>query len=140
MAEVVLYPRPAVTGKPAASELSSRQEDAEALAERFQALADASRLKALHLLHTRGEMCACEIHAMLGISASNLSFHLQVLRHAGFVKARKEGKWIVYRLADGQPAEFADTFAGLFGEGRSTATHADLLLPADAGEAPAELQ
>ena len=112
--EIVQYPRAAATAPVEPPELAARGEDAEALAERFQALADANRLKVLHLLHTRGEMCACEMQAVLGVTASNLSFHLQVLRHAGFVKPRKEGKWIIYCLAPEQPVGFAREFAALF--------------------------
>ncbi len=108
------YPRPGATAEPDKTELAARAEDAEALAERFQALADANRLKVLHLLHTRGELCACELQATLGVTASNLSFHLQVLRHAGFVKARRSGKWILYRLAPGQPKAQLAAFASLF--------------------------
>jgi len=117
LAEATSYPRPDATARPAPTELASRQEDAEALAERFQALADANRLKAIHLLHTRGEMCACELGATLGVTASNLSFHLQVLRHAGFVKSRRSGKWILYRLAPEQPITFMAAVSRLFVDG-----------------------
>lgn len=113
--EGTTYPRAEATAPPAGAELAARQEEAEGLAERFQALADASRLKVLHLLHTRGDLCACELQATLGVSASNLSFHLQVLRHAGFVKSRRVGKWIVYRLAPGMPNDHLSGFAALFG-------------------------
>ncbi|MBI3947718.1 MAG: winged helix-turn-helix transcriptional regulator [Armatimonadetes bacterium] len=112
--EVLSYPRPAVTVAPGSEELAACADEAEALAERFQALADASRLKVLHLLHVRGEMCACELQEVLGVSASNLSFHLQALRHAGFVRARKQGKWTIYRLPPGGPSVFLDEFRELF--------------------------
>lgn len=112
--EAVTYPRPACTAQLGAAELAARTGEAEALAERFQALADANRLKALHLLHTRGEMCVCELQEVLGITASNLSFHLGVLRHAGFVISRKDGKRVFYRLAPSQPHSVAQTIEQLF--------------------------
>jgi len=59
-------------------------------------------------------MCACELLAVLGVTASNLSFHLGVLRHAGFVVSRKEGKRVFYRLAPGQPQSAARTIEKLF--------------------------
>ncbi len=110
----VVYPRAQATVPPREAELASHHEDAEALAERFQALADASRLKVLHLLYSRGEMCACELQSVLGVSASNLSFHLQVLRYAGFVKSRRVGKWTVYRLSPGMPNGFLSAVAMRF--------------------------
>ena len=130
-----VYPRPAATVRPEEVELAARAEEAEALAERFQALADASRLKVLHLLHTRGEMCACELQATLGVSASNLSFHLQVLRHAGFVKARRFGKWILYRLVPRQPTAFMAAFASLFAGEAAEGSGCCLCGPSE-GEAP----
>ncbi|NLC56763.1 MAG: helix-turn-helix transcriptional regulator [Armatimonadetes bacterium] len=131
------YPRPGATAEPDKTELAARAEDAEALAERFQALADANRLKVLHLLHTRGELCACELQATLGVTASNLSFHLQVLRHAGFVKARRSGKWILYRLAPGQPKAQLAAFASLFVGERAADGGCCLCAEADEEEEPA---
>lgn len=123
------YPRVAVTGEAHPQELIAREEEAAALAERFQALSDPIRIKALHLLHTRGEMCACELQVVLGVTASNLSFHLQALRHARFVKSRKDGKRIFYRLAPGEPRAFLADFAALFpGEpapGAACSAHCD---------------
>ncbi len=112
--ETGTYPRPEITRQPGQRELAADDERVAAMAERFQALADANRLKALHLLHTRGEKCACELQDVLGITASNLSFHLGVLRHAGFVVSRKEGKRVFYRLAPRQPQSVAQTIETLF--------------------------
>lgn len=112
--ETLSYPRSEVTFLPRSEELVARAEEAEALAERFRALADANRLKVLHLLQVRGEMCACELQAVLGGTASNLSFHLQVLRHAGFVRARKQGRWMLYRLSTEGLMAFLGDFLALF--------------------------
>lgn len=68
------------------------------LADGFQALADATRLRIIHLLMTRGETCVCQLMPLLGLTQSNISFHLRTLRYAGFINARKDGKWTHYSL------------------------------------------
>ena len=68
------------------------------LADGFKALADATRLQVIHLLMTHGEMCVCEFMPLLGLTQSNVSFHLKTLKYAGFVTHRKEGKWMLYSL------------------------------------------
>ena len=45
-----------------------------------------------------GELCVCELCDALGLSQSTLSTHLQVIRSAGIVRSRKEGKWSYYAL------------------------------------------
>lgn len=52
------------------------------------------------LLHRHGELCVCEIQAVLGISQSRASRHLKTLRQAGLVEARRVGTWAHYRIAD----------------------------------------
>ena len=70
-----------------------------------KALADKSRLRALMLLR-HGELCVCQIIEVLGLAPSTVSKHMSLLRQAGLVDARKEGRWIHYRLAgrDASPA------------------------------------
>ena len=63
----------------------------------FKALSDATRLRIVKLLE-RGELCVCDIVAALDIVQPRASFHLGVLREAGLIKDRKQGKWIHYRL------------------------------------------
>lgn len=63
-----------------------------------KALADKSRLRALMLLR-HGELCVCQIIEVLGLAPSTVSKHMSILRQAGLVNARKEGRWIHYRLA-----------------------------------------
>ena len=70
----------------------------ELFTEGFKALGDPHRLEILYLLLRCGEMCVCECMLALGLSQSNLSFHLKTLRQAGIVKARKSGKWMYYSL------------------------------------------
>jgi ArsR family transcriptional regulator len=47
-----------------------------------------------------GERCVCEIFSELGEEQSLISHHLKTLRKSGIVKYRREGKKIMYRLAD----------------------------------------
>lgn len=70
----------------------------------FKALADTNRLKILKLLK-EGELCACELTIALSNSQSTVSHHLSVLKNAGLIKERKEGKWSYFRLSDGAVIE-----------------------------------
>lgn len=72
--------------------------DLNILREIYYALSDDIRLTILKLLLEEGELCVCQIQPILKISQPNLSFHLRVLRDAGLVKWRKEGKKVFYSL------------------------------------------
>jgi ArsR family transcriptional regulator len=65
----------------------------------LKALSDGTRLRILKLLE-HGELCVCEIVAAFDMSQPKVSFHLGVLKTAGLLKDRKEGKWMYYRLDD----------------------------------------
>lgn len=65
----------------------------------FGALSDATRLRILKLLE-HGELCVCDIVAALDMSQPKVSFHLNVLKKAGLIRDRKQGKWIHYSLDD----------------------------------------
>ncbi len=65
-----------------------------------KALADESRLRALCALQGR-ELCVCQIIELLRLAPSTVSKHMSVLRQAGLVKGRKEGRWMHYRLPGG---------------------------------------
>ncbi len=67
-----------------------------------KALADENRLLAVYLLKRRGELCACEIQAATGLSHATVSHHMAVLVAARMVDARREGKWMYYRLKEGR--------------------------------------
>jgi ArsR family transcriptional regulator len=41
----------------------------------------------------------CELTEALGLAQSRLSFHLKVMRQAGLITAREEGRWVYYKLA-----------------------------------------
>ena len=70
----------------------------------FKAAADPCRLRILKLLK-EGELCVCEIMTALSKPQSTTSHHLSILREAGLVKERRDGKWSYYRLADGAVVE-----------------------------------
>ena len=65
----------------------------------LKAMAHPARLRMLAML-TTGELCVCQMTAVLGLAASTVSGHLADLRAAGLVIERKERKWVHYRLAD----------------------------------------
>lgn len=63
----------------------------------FRALCDRTRLRILNLLRS-GELCVCDLVAVLDVPQPTASRHLAYLRKAGLVTARKEGLWHYYRL------------------------------------------
>jgi ArsR family transcriptional regulator, arsenate/arsenite/antimonite-responsive transcriptional repressor len=65
----------------------------------FQALGDRTRLRLLNLLAS-GEICVCFLVEVLGEPQPKISRHLAYLRREGLVAARRDGKWIHYRLAE----------------------------------------
>src|SRR6202521_1393677 len=64
----------------------------------FRALADRTRLRLLNLIADK-EICVCYFVEILGMSQPKISRHLAYLRRAGIVTARRDGKWMHYRLA-----------------------------------------
>jgi len=64
----------------------------------LKAAADPSRTRILKLLEG-GALCVCQIQAVLGLAPSTISKHLSVLKVAGLVDDRRDGKWISYALA-----------------------------------------
>jgi DNA-binding transcriptional ArsR family regulator len=65
----------------------------------IKALADESRARIVLFLGG-GELCVCQIVEMLGLAPSTVSKHLDVLYQAGLVDARKDGRWVYYRLSE----------------------------------------
>jgi ArsR family transcriptional regulator len=63
----------------------------------FKALSDPNRIRILKMLEIR-TLCVCEITAVLPISTSTASKHLQILRDAGFISDQKDGKYVEYAL------------------------------------------
>jgi ArsR family transcriptional regulator len=73
----------------------------------FQALSDTTRLQILERLRY-GERCVCELTDALDAAQSRLSFHLKVLKDAGLVTDRKEGRWMYYTLNSDSLAELTE--------------------------------
>lgn len=73
-------------------------------AEWFHALSDETRLEIVAML-TGGERCVCELMDALDVAQSRLSFHLRVLKEAGIVIDRKDGRWVHYSLNRGRIEE-----------------------------------
>jgi len=67
------------------------------MARLFAALADPTRLRLLNLMAGR-EVCVCYFVAILRQAQPKISRHLAYLRRAGIVSARREGKWMHYRI------------------------------------------
>jgi len=63
----------------------------------IKALSDETRLRILNILLAR-ECCVCEVMQALDISQSRASRNLGILENAGFLKARRDGAWIVYSV------------------------------------------
>lgn len=63
----------------------------------FRALADPTRLRLIHLMAEQ-EICVCYFIEVIGAPQPKISRHLAYLRRAGLVAARREGKWMHYRL------------------------------------------
>jgi len=83
----------------------------------FSALADRTRLRLINLLGD-SEVCVCFLVEILKISQPKISRHLAYLRQARVVVARREGKWMHYRLSE-PPDEHA---AHIFREVRASLT------------------
>lgn len=61
-------------------------------------LADPARLRILHLLRARGELCSCEIGPITGYIPSKISRHLAIMKTTGLLAERRAGTFIHYRL------------------------------------------
>ena len=66
----------------------------------FHALSDETRLNILDRLKD-GERCVCELTDVLKAAQSRLSFHLKILKDAGLISDRPDGRWIYYALNEG---------------------------------------
>lgn len=92
--------------------LANPARDTDRMVTLFHALSDATRLSILEMLRD-GERCVCELQDELEAAQSRLSFHLRVLREAGLVSDRKEGRWMYYRIVPEALAEVHDMSVGM---------------------------
>ncbi len=71
----------------------------QAILDIFKALSDQTRLRIVNLLYkAKTELCVCEFVDALEESQYNISRHLKVLKQAGMINERKEGRWVYYAL------------------------------------------
>ena len=78
----------------------------------FHALSDSTRLSILQRLRF-GERCVCDLTDALDAAQSRLSFHLKVLKDAGLVTDRREGRWMYYTLNPETLRSWASSFEAL---------------------------
>ena len=78
----------------------------------FHALSDETRLGILEKLRG-GEQCVCDLQDGLDAAQSRLSFHLRVLKDAGLVSDRKEGRWSYYSIVPESLSELHDLAVAL---------------------------
>ena len=86
--------------------------DYQAAAAKAGAFSDANRVKIMHML-SKKETCACNILEYLGITQPTLSYHMKLLTQAGFVQARRKGKWTYYSLRKDELERFAASMSEL---------------------------
>ena len=95
----------------------------------FAALADPTRLRLLNLMNGR-EVCVCYFVEILKLGQPKISRHLAYLRRAGIVEARREGKWMHYRIerpADSRAASILDATLASFETDRKLQADLDRL-------------
>jgi len=73
----------------------------------FHALSDETRLSIIEMLRD-GERCVCELQDELDAAQSRLSFHLRVLKDAGLLSDRRDGRWSYYSIVPEALAEVHD--------------------------------
>jgi DNA-binding transcriptional ArsR family regulator len=73
----------------------------------LKAAGDRTRTRILKLLEAGG-LCVCQVQAVLQLAPSTVSKHLSILRIAGLVEDRRDGKWTEYALSDAASNAFAD--------------------------------
>lgn len=66
----------------------------------FKALAEEPRVRILHLIFHRNEMCISDLELILGYTQAKTSRHISYLRNAGIVVPRKVDQWVFYSLKE----------------------------------------
>jgi ArsR family transcriptional regulator len=68
------------------------------LAQTIKALSDPIRIRIILLLQAEGELCVCDLMAVLGLPQSTVSRHLAYLKRSCWVDTRRDGVWMHYTL------------------------------------------
>ncbi|MBC2857196.1 MAG: metalloregulator ArsR/SmtB family transcription factor [Bacilli bacterium] len=74
----------------------------------FKALGHPLRLEIINLLAGKEDLCVCEIQEKFGITQSNLSQHLRILKEADILGSKKSGGWVHYSLKNKKIIEIID--------------------------------
>lgn len=92
----------------------------------FSALSDNTRLRCLALMLRAGELCVCDLTAVLDLSQPKVSRHLAYLRARGLASDRRVGQWIYYRLPRELPPWVRQVLrAAVAGAGKDSALAGD---------------
>jgi len=75
----------------------------------LKAMGHPVRLRILAMLRG-GELCVCQMTALLDLATSTVSAHLADLKRAGLLNERKDGRWVFYRLVDEEPPLLASVW------------------------------
>ena len=81
-------------------EVMPTDEELQSLADFFRNFGDSTRIRILYAL-SQSELCVCDIASLLGMGQSAISHQLRILKQMRLVKFRREGKSVLYSLADG---------------------------------------
>ena len=81
-------------------EVMPTDEELQSLADFFRIFGDSTRIRILYAL-SQSELCVCDIASLLGMGQSAISHLLRILKQMRLVKFRREGKSVLYSLADG---------------------------------------
>jgi ArsR family transcriptional regulator, arsenate/arsenite/antimonite-responsive transcriptional repressor len=84
--------------------------DAADTARALAALGDPVRLRIVSMLAAapEGRACGCELESPLGLAQATVSHHLRILREAGLITGRKEGRWVHYQVVPGRLHELRE--------------------------------
>ncbi len=108
----------------------------------FTALADRTRRRILNLIRD-GELCVCFFTEVLDVSQPKVSRHLAYLRNAEIVAARREGKWMYYRIIEPEDLHAAqilrDTLTWLASQERMRTDYEKLNLVCTSSNAPVQI-
>lgn len=81
--------------------------------ETTRAISDPNRVRILMALRDR-ELCVCRVIELLQLAPSTVSKHLTILKQAGLIEGRKEGRWMNYRLPQNPTSEVWNTLNWVF--------------------------
>jgi ArsR family transcriptional regulator len=81
----------------------------------FHILSDETRLRALALMHSSGEVCICELVHALELPQPKISRHMAAMRDAGVVRPRRDAQWVFYTLNPALPAWQKQVIAAAMG-------------------------